>query len=358
MSNQENNSFWISYSDLATGLMIVFMLIMLIMVILQKQATEVQTERISEITAKIEIILGQKSKLSDSINQAFEQDTTVKADPVTAQISIDQNALQFNENEASLQASGLAFIRNFTPRYICSLWNHEVRKCGSSLNDCSRIDPELPGGVRKIHVTGHADMKGVYTKNHDLSSRRAEEVVREMLLSLNENNPQLTTLSPTCQENIPALRTYAEERLWSVGAGETQHCTDSLNNSSNASIEGCDFTNSTDDSYRRVDFVLELTGNDMTGLLADMVALRKEVGQSIEGDRISNLAETVRDACWQDPSKYHGCRIFARDCLAGSADNDCSKLLESHQKLKIRNLLRSICRQEPDQDWEYCRRFK
>ena len=59
----EDNTFWVSYSDLATGLMIVFMLVMLIMVMIQKKATEAQTETISEITSKLEIILGEKSKL-------------------------------------------------------------------------------------------------------------------------------------------------------------------------------------------------------------------------------------------------------------------------------------------------------
>src|SRR5210317_2084295 len=100
MSSNEENNFWVSYSDLATGLMIVFMLVMLIMVMMQKKANEVQTETISEITSKLEIILGEKSKLADSINVAFKQDPTVQADPVTAQISIDEEALRFAENQA------------------------------------------------------------------------------------------------------------------------------------------------------------------------------------------------------------------------------------------------------------------
>ena len=49
---EEPDSFWVSYSDLATGLMIVFMLVMIIMVILQKQSNEVQTDRLSELVRK------------------------------------------------------------------------------------------------------------------------------------------------------------------------------------------------------------------------------------------------------------------------------------------------------------------
>ena len=48
----QSDSFWVSYSDLATGLMIVFMVVMLIMVIMQKQTGEVQTERIKKWFSK------------------------------------------------------------------------------------------------------------------------------------------------------------------------------------------------------------------------------------------------------------------------------------------------------------------
>lgn len=348
MAAKENNSFWVSYSDLATGLMIVFMLIMLIMMIMQQQATEVQSERISEITAKIEIILGQKSKLSESINKAFSDNPSVRADPVTAQISIDQNALQFNENEASLSTRGQRFLNEFTPQYICSLWKHEVDKCQESNKDCLRLDPELPGGVRHIYVTGHADMKGLYKNNHALSSQRAEEVTAQMLAALSQKNAVMAKLPTICQNNQDALRAYAEERLWAIGAGETQHCTEKLN-SGEAPKKGtmCDAIVASDDSFRRVDFGLELTGDDMTGLLADMTALRKEVGHSEEADRIDKLSEIVSSACWEDPSKYHGCKVFARDCLDGMEHENCSKFILNHRSnLKIHNLIRRICRQE------------
>ena len=53
---EEPDSFWVSYSDLATGLMIVFMLVMIIMVIMQKQSNEVQTDKLSELVRKLEMI--------------------------------------------------------------------------------------------------------------------------------------------------------------------------------------------------------------------------------------------------------------------------------------------------------------
>ena len=349
----ESHSFWISYSDLSTGLMIVFMLIMLIMVMIQKKATENQTERISDITAKLEIILGEKSKLSDSINLAFKDDPSVKADPVTAQISIDEDALRFTENQSTLEDGSIQFLYNFTPKYICSLWLHEYEKCTErkDAQSCDRIDPSKPGGVRLIHVTGHADMKGLYANNHLLSSNRAEEVVQTMLRSLQESSGVLTTISQTCQDNINELHTYAQERLWAVGAGETEHCTKELNENDKINttpFKGCDALLESDSSYRKVDFRLELTGDDMTGLLADIVALREEVGYATEeADRIDILADTVANNCWNKPRSYHGCVVFTKDCLSGHTSTNCQAMFENRKKnLEVWNMIKKICSDE------------
>ena len=348
--NAEDSNFWVSYSDLATGLMIVFMVVMLIMVIIQKDQTERQTERISEITAKLEIILGEKSKLSESVNMAFKDDPSVKADPVTAQISIDEDALRFAENQALLQDHSLQFLQKFTPQYICSLWAYEHHKCGAQNPNCNRMDPETVGGVRRIQVTGHADMKGFYGNNHRLSSARAEEVVQQMIASLNSDNPNIANLRQDCQEHLLFLKTYAQERLWAVGAGETQHCTKELNRNlavSEKILSDCDSISGDDNSFRKVDFRLELTGDDMTGLLADVVALRKEVGQSDHSSSLDVIADEVASRCWEDPQSYHGCHVFARDCLNGNPSQNCNTLLEKYKSdLGIKNLVKSICRKE------------
>ena len=63
------------------------------------------------------------------------------------------------------------------------MWSHEQLKCAKVDKECPRLDPENPGGVRRIHITGHADMKGMYTDNHLLSANRAEEATLEALHS-------------------------------------------------------------------------------------------------------------------------------------------------------------------------------
>ena len=347
-SSEEGGSFWISYSDLSTGLMIAFMLVMLLMVILQKQQGEDQTDRVADIVRKIEIMLGQKSKLGGTINEAFQQDQTINADPVTAQLSIDERLLTFNESSSLLKPEGYAFLDRFTPIYFCALWSHEIQEC----EGCRRLDPERPGGIRRIQVTGHADMKGKFHTNHQLSSERAESVVQYMLAVLRcadgtqiKPCPKEVSIPDECKGKSAKLLGYAEERLWAIGAGETQHCTAELNALKVARpVERCDAIVRSGASYRKVNFALELTGDDMTGLLADLVALRKTVGSRPEGKDIDVLASLVAEECWTAPHKYHGCRTFIEDCLvAGEEDPQCTGLygnLENEDTLKV---IKEIC---------------
>ena len=94
--------FGFSYSDLATDLMIRIYACDAHHGHDSKEPPKPKLRQL-QITSKLEIILGEKSKLADSINVAFKEDPTVQADPVTAQISIDEDALKFAENQALLQ---------------------------------------------------------------------------------------------------------------------------------------------------------------------------------------------------------------------------------------------------------------
>ena len=350
----QSDSFWVSYSDLATGLMIVFMVVMLIMVIMQKQTGEVQTDRVQDVVRKIEVILGQKSKLSDSINKGFANDASITADPVTAQLSIDESLLQFSENRARIKTKGRQFLKSFGPRYICTLFAHEKRQCEQRSSDCRRLDPDAPGGVRRIFVQGHADMKGKFANNHQLSAERAETVVQTLLKDLRcVSDGKCSTifddLDEECQKNPSAMLGYAEERLWAVGAGETLHCTNALNTlESPRAVERCDALIRTDPQFRKVNFSLEITGDDMTGLLADVVALRDAVGSKTEDDApIDELSKIVAAKCWQDPFSYHGCRTFAVDCLSSaSVSPTCTDFYAGWNDEPLKSWVKNICAEE------------
>lgn len=348
------DSFWVSYSDLSTGLMIVFMLVMLIMVILQKQTGEIQTNRVKEVVRKIEIILGQKAKLSESINHGFSDDQSITADPVTAQLSIDETQLQFSENRARLKPEGKTFLESFGPKYICTLFAYERQYCAENENDCRRIDPENPGSVRRIFVQGHADMKGKFVDNHKLSTERAEAVVQKILKDLRcisdgKCDDIFSELHPLCQKHTSSMLGYAEERLWAVGAGETLHCTTSLNGLDGPrAIERCDAIIREEPSFRKVNFALELTGDDMTGLLADVVSLRNTVG-GLSGSEapIDELSDIVAESCWLDPSKYHGCQDFGIECLSTvNPEGYCASFFNLINEDPLKTWAKGLCDKE------------
>ena len=213
---EAENNFWISYSDLATGLMMVFMVVMLMMVVIskfeaEKQANEAaaakravirQKEQLQKVVREIETILGSKSSLAKAINTAFEghPELGVAADPVTAKLQLSKKRLQFAENKSDIEEDGKVFLNEFAPRYVCALYLQDrircrrTRSCARSLPSENRAgatrnhedypDPAAVNTIRRILVAGHADMVGRLAFNHKLSAERAESVVSRMLAVL------------------------------------------------------------------------------------------------------------------------------------------------------------------------------
>ena len=326
-------NFWVSYSDLATGLMIIFMVVMLLMVVRSKLQAASQQDRVRDVVESIEIILNTKSKLAESINRALER-KHIQADPVTAQVEIADEALSFVKGEAVLRDEGVSFLRGVIPPYVCALWLHDRSDCVRTAGtECSRLDPERPRGVRRILVRGHASMEGTYVVNHWLSGERAHAVVREAQLILDvaaESGPKAaniphevwSSMPSACQDDARALQRYARERLWGVATGDSEHCTAKNNESSET--RWCDDLREDekqDVTFQKVTFGLEVTGDDMTGLLLDVIALRREVGGAQEeAGAVERIAAEVASACWTNPRSYHGCAKYVEECLERRGD--------------------------------------
>ena len=321
-------NFWVSYSDLATGLMIVFMVVMLLMIVRSKLQAALQQDRVRDVVESIEIILNTKSRLAESINKALESEQ-VRADTVTAQVEIADKALSFEIDSALLRPEGRDFLRSVIPPYVCALWTHDRAGClERGAADCDRLDPERPRGVRRILVRGHGSMLGGYVRNQVLSAERAQAVVLEahrVLDVASSRGPDAARipsevwarLPADCRSDPGALRRYARERLWAVATGDSEHCTAKVNES--GATTWCDDLSAAEKNdvrFQKVTFGLEVTGDDMTGLLLDVVALREEVGgDQREADVVERIAAHVALACWADPRSYHGCRKYVEECL-------------------------------------------
>lgn len=393
MSDQQpKTNFWISYSDLATGLMIIFMVVMLLFIVISKINEEqaqvekenlieqqeeykrkVQTKQeiLNEITRKLQVILGTKPDFAESIQEALReaQDERLKQlqlDAVTAQLEIQDDVLNFEINSHVLKPEGQSFLREFTPNYICALWLHESAPQRGEMNEKTayRLDPERTGAVRRILVTGSADLKGSYKRNHELSAERAEAVVQFMAAQLQclaspeectDFRFQGSAYPPTspCADKGEAVWRYARERLWAVGAGDTQHCASSLARSDAESCEAIPDEARSEQRFRRVSFELEVTGDDMTGFLLHVLQLMKTllddpsggVNSTVQEDLpaevmlLSETARLVSQKCWTAPDAYHGCKDFIHHCLGAGRNEENTK--ETDQ---LSTVLISVCK--------------
>ena len=180
---RQEQSFWISYADLSTGLMMVFLLIMVVLVFAitrehrqNEEQRENRDEEIRNVVEQISIILGTKQKLAEATKKALGDRFVV--DPVTAQLRIDEDLLSFGRSgDTQLSKTALNHLADFGPPYICGLWAHEHARCVAEKGGaagCERLDPEAARGVKRILITGNADLEALKLEaNLATSAQRA-----------------------------------------------------------------------------------------------------------------------------------------------------------------------------------------
>jgi hypothetical protein len=340
MSRKPQSNFWVSYSDLATGLMIVFMVVMLLMVLKsvllsnqQQVERETQRESVAEIVRQIQVILGARRSVSRELEKTVAEEMNtgvsdkISVDPVTAQLSIPEGRLAYERGQYVLPPKGRNFLDLFAPRYFCALWKHENAQC----DGCERVDPNRPQGVRRVLIAGHGDLDGTSDDTMLVAVERAKgvEVYVRSLLSRCASQygcSSADSLPNECSQNMDLVYNYAQERLWAASGGDTTQCNESL---ASLSAQGkpvsasCattkDLVDQTSDPHRRVEFILELTGDDMTGMLLDVRELQLAVGTTPDL-ALDELAHSVAAKCLEDEDSYHGCGKFKAQCCEPSID--------------------------------------
>ncbi|HHO54656.1 MAG TPA: hypothetical protein ENK18_28215 [Deltaproteobacteria bacterium] len=322
MAQRHDASFWISYSDLATGLMIVFMLVMLLLMAVgnqqraeAKRQIDEQQQRIQELLESVQIILGTRARLADALQEGLHDRKDVTVDAVTAQLVLDSDLLSFEPGSAEITDRGRRFLDAFARSYSCALWSYETKG-----DTESAPSPNEPSGVRRILVTGRADLDRGASGNVDnqaLSGQRALAVVDRLLLALGDTDGGGGAV---CAGRWSEVQDYMRARLRPIGAGDREHCIKEF-----GGID-CGAHSQSDPDYRNVTFSLDVTGDDMTGLLLDVVELSKTVDDAAEAadsttrtesEDLRNLKDQlglVVDACREDEERYHGCQKILKEC--------------------------------------------
>jgi len=156
-SDEEENVFWVTMSDMLLGLMMVFMTLFAFAMTGFTQ-TKVQQQQIqSEVAQKL-------------IKNLKAQNINAEVDKVTGQVKISNLEL-FEVNSYTLSPKGQKYLNKFIPIYVNTIFSSD----------------KLADKVSNILIQGHTDsqmFKGVsskdeqFIKNMDLSTKRANSVVQ------------------------------------------------------------------------------------------------------------------------------------------------------------------------------------
>ena len=113
---------------------------------------------------KLDSIIGVRTELIKALKSEFnDSDLQVKVDEKTGAISFDSNIL-FEYNKSTLKGGGKEFLDEFLPRYANVLLSSKYKDY-----------------ISEIIIEGHTDTSGTYMFNLELSQKRAYSVAQYSL---------------------------------------------------------------------------------------------------------------------------------------------------------------------------------
>ncbi len=198
-NESEPLSFWESYSDLMSALLLMFVLVMASLllnslsiyqekieketkarILLEEQAEnqkklqeelEEQKKLLEIQQEQLEKMIGLKERIIKGLASDFEKtDLTVAVDANTGSIAFDSSIL-FKSDSYDLTDSGKEFLSEFVPVYFDAI-----------------LSSEYSDYISEIIIEGHTDIQGNYMYNLELSQKRALSVSQYCLEKIAADN--------------------------------------------------------------------------------------------------------------------------------------------------------------------------
>lgn len=168
----EKESFWVSYTDLMSALLVIFALVLMVTIFNtqsaydEKEAAIIEKEAtINKTNEMIAEVVGVKSQIIQELIAAFkDSDLALEVDPQTGAIRFSGGVF-FETNSSQVSDDGRKYLQQFIPQYIKILLSNRFRE-----------------EISQIIVEGHTDTAGGYLYNLKLSQDRALSVVQEVFL--------------------------------------------------------------------------------------------------------------------------------------------------------------------------------
>jgi len=155
--------YWMSYSDLMAGLIMVFALMLF-------SALYFYGKRLNEVSSVVAVRDDLVETLTEIIGKV---DSTITIDPATGNVRFVGEVL-FDEGSAELRPEGEETLRLFTTQILLPMLR----------------EPKYTQHIETIVVEGHTNDNGTYLYNLGLSQERAYAVMHFILSSASETTDQ------------------------------------------------------------------------------------------------------------------------------------------------------------------------
>jgi outer membrane protein OmpA-like peptidoglycan-associated protein len=153
---------WISYSDLFSALLLIFVLLLSLTLLQYTYAIQNKETRLKEI-------IGIKAKIVEELVNTFKDlDLEIQVDPNSGAIIINNDIL-FNYNDYTLSTKGKNILLKVIKTYLNVI-----------------LKPEYETYIAEFYLEGNSDPTGTYEYNIDLSMKRAFEVFKYLRENLDE----------------------------------------------------------------------------------------------------------------------------------------------------------------------------